>query len=73
MRALSRLTSLIRTHPVDTAVVGVSMLLGFWLRKGGLAPGSLWLDDAWVVTGIRADTFSELAATFATTPGFKKS
>ena len=60
----------VRTHPADAAAVFALLVGSFWLRAGGLAPNSLWLDDAWVVAGVAADSFGDLAMTMAHTPGF---
>lgn len=56
--------------PTDTGIAAALAVVSLWLRRGGLGPNTLWLDDAWVVAGVRAETWSELSATFATTPGF---
>jgi hypothetical protein len=55
---------------IDWWIVFALITAGFLLSRRPLAPGSLWLDDAWVAIGHRANSLSEALAVSMTAPGF---
>lgn len=46
------------------------VVLAAWARAAPLAPGSLWLDDLWVVAPSQADSLGDAAEMLVTTPLF---
>ena len=55
---------------VDVAVVVVLTVVAWLVRRSGLGPSSLWLDDAWVALVHRVDAFPDVWRMGLTSPGF---
>lgn len=55
---------------VDVAIVVVLTVAAYLVRRSGLGPSSLWLDDAWVALVHRVDAFSDVWRMGLTSPGF---
>lgn len=58
------------TAPVDVVAVVGLVALAAVLRAGPLAPGSLWLDDAWPAMVSRAGSLGDVLLVGLTAPGF---
>lgn len=58
------------TVALDLATVVLLVVFAAWLRAPGLAPSSLWLDDAWVALVHRTDSWQELRYVGFAAPGF---
>jgi len=54
----------------DWAVASALAVAAWYLRRPGLDPSSLWLDDAWPALVHRADTFGDMSLVAVTAPGF---
>lgn len=55
---------------VDVAVVVGLTVVAYLVRRSGLGPSSLWLDDAWVALVHRVESFSDVWRIGLTSPGF---
>ncbi len=56
--------------PYDWAISLALAVSALWLRRKGLDPSSLWLDDAWPALVHRADSLADTSLVAVTAPGF---
>lgn len=59
-----------RRLAIDAAVVVALTVAAFLVRRSGLGPSSLWLDDAWVALVHRVSSFPDVWRMGLTSPGF---